>query len=1078
MSLKDKIAHFKKRSYQSTGLGGALLTLIIGISLFLLLTTLEYSFWFNSATRTFFFYLLVLSTSAFLVIKVLIPFLTSFKILRQKNDIITAHKISSKIPELEDKLINYLQLEQAAKTDLAKASISQKTKTLGEVDFSKAIDVKKHRNYGKYLTIVAVFLALIALVNPPLITRGAKRLVFHNQEFIRPAPFSFVILNDSLSTFKHQNFELRVKLVGENIPDQLYLKTGQRSIKLTPTNVGSFTHLFENPNSEIEFHLESVGFSSQPYRLKLYSRPELKLMSVSLKYPDHISKEDDLVTNSGNIQAPEGTLATWSFEAGSTQDARFYFAEDTLEATRIDETSFSLSTKLHTSGNYTIELANSYATNESELNYQLTVVPDEAPSIRVEFLPDTAFYKYVVVMGEIEDDHGFHSLNLHYQLGENGFSKSIPINKRAKKLGFYTEWLADTIAFKDRLTLYALVRDNDKPGGFKATKSGVFSFERPGLSELAQSIDEKSDGAQDQLDKAISETEELRKSLKELADRLKSQNELGWQEEKIINESMEQREELEKLLEELKKKHEDLLKANQNFKQSEQQQKKAEQLDKLIEDLMDEETRQLYEELQKLLSEKKSADEIREKVEQVSRQENKMQKDLERTKELFKRLKIETGLERASQQIDSLASRQTELSKQNLDSNSVSEQEKIKEDFKEIAEDLEEIAELNQELDRPEPLEDFETDEKDVEQEMNKAQEGMKSGDQKKSKKSQENAAQKMRQMSRKMQQMQAGMEMEVMQENIEQLRKILDDLLKLSFRQEDILQEFKGVNSSDPRFLSLSQNQVKIKEDVRVIEDSLMALAGRVVQLSSFITKEIEDVNNHMTDAVAQIKDRQRGRALSHQQFSMTSMNNLALLLNDVLQQMQMTMSEAMGKAKGQPQNNPLPSLGEMQQQLGEQMKELKEGSKSGRKLSEELARMAAEQEMIRQQLEEMRDQLNGQHGGKQPASDLQKAIDLMGNNEVDLVNKRLTQQLLDRQKEITTRMLEAEDALKEQQKEPDREAETAKLHERFFSPNFEEYLKERKKEIELLRTVPIDLNPFYKKEVNEYFRRLSEEQ
>ena len=1078
MSLLDKIEQFKKRSYRTAGFGGTLITLSFGITLFLLLTTLEYSFWFDSTTRTFFFYLLVLSISAFLIVRVLLPFLSFFKILKQTSDSVTAHKISSKIPELEDKLINYLQLEKTAKTDLAKACISQKNKTLGDVDFSKAIDTRKTKSYGKYLTVVASFLALVALINPPIITQGAERLVFHNQEFVRPAPFSFVIMNDSLTTFKNQNFELKVDLVGENIPKELFLKTGQQLIKLKPSAAGNFIHLFEKPTNEIEFNFESAGFSSTNYILKLYSRPELKLMSVTLEYPDHVGKENDLITNSGNIQAPRGTLATWSFDAGSTESALFYFADDTLEATRINETSFSLSTQLDTSGNYKIELANSYATNESELNYQLTVFPDEAPSIQVKFLPDTAFYKYVVVIGEIEDDYGFHSLNLHYQLGEKNFSEKISINNQSRKQGFYTEWVADTIVFDDRLTLYALVRDNDKPAGFKATKSRVFSFEKPSLSELAESIDKKSDGAEDQLNKAILETEELRKSLKVLAERLKSQNELGWQEEKIINESIEQREELEKMLEELKKKHEDLLKANQNFQQSEKQQKKSKQLDKLIEDLMDDETRQLYEELQKLLSEKKSANEIRDKVEQISRQENKMQKDLERTKELFKRLKIETGLERASQQIDSLANRQTELSKQALDSNSVSEQEKIKEVFKEVAEDIEEIAELNQKLDRPEPLEDFASDEKDIEQEMNDAEEEMKSGDKKKSKKSQENAAQKMEQMSQKMQQMQAGMEMVVMQENIEQLRKILDDLLKISFRQEDILQEFKGVNQSDPRFLSLSQNQVKLKEGVKVIEDSLIALAGRVVQLSSFITKEIEDVNNHMTDAVAQIKNRQRGRALSHQQFSMTSMNNLALLLNDVLQQMQMSMSEAMGKAKGKPQNNSLPSLGEMQQQLGEQIKDLKDGANSGRKLSEELARMAAEQEMIRQQLEEMKDQLKGQNGGKQPSNDLQKAIDLMEKNEVDLVNKRLTQQLLDRQKEITTRMLEAEDAMKEQQKEPKREAETARLHERFFPLTFEEYLKERKKEIELLRTVPIDLNPFYKKEVNEYFKRLSEEQ
>ena len=72
---------------------------------------------------------------------------------------------------------------------------------------------------------------------------------------------------------------------------------------------------------------------------------------------------------------------------------------------------------------------------------------------------------------------------------------------------------------------------------------------------------------------------------------------------------------------------------------------------------------------------------------------------------------------------------------------------------------------------------------------------------------------------------------------------------------------------------------------------------------------------------------------------------------------------------------------------------------------------------------------------------------------------------------------MLEAEDALKEQEKEPDREAESAKERARIFPPNFDEYLEQRKKEIEMLRTVPIDLKPFYKKKVNDYFRRLSEQ-
>jgi hypothetical protein len=43
-----------------------------------------------------------------------------------------------------------------------------------------------------------------------------------------------------------------------------------------------------------------------------------------------------------------------------------------------------------------------------------------------------------------------------------------------------------------------------------------------------------------------------------------------------------------------------------------------------------------------------------------------------------------------------------------------------------------------------------------------------------------------------------------------------------------------------------------------------------------------------------------------------------------------------------------------------------------------------------------------------------------------------------------------------------------------RKFRDEFEEYLKLKEKEVELLKTVPPKLYPYYKKEVNEYFKRI----
>ena len=92
----------------------------------------------------------------------------------------------------------------------------------------------------------------------------------------------------------------------------------------------------------------------------------------------------------------------------------------------------------------------------------------------------------------------------------------------------------------------------------------------------------------------------------------------------------------------------------------------------------------------------------------------------------------------------------------------------------------------------------------------------------------------------------------------------------------------------------------------------------------------------------------------------------------------------------------------------------------------------------------------------------------------EIELVNKQLTNRLIQRQKQIITRLLEAENANRERELDDEREAEQAKKIIRNIPDTFEEYIKAKEKEIELLKTVPLNLNPYFKKEVNEYFKRL----
>ena len=111
--------------------------------------------------------------------------------------------------------------------------------------------------------------------------------------------------------------------------------------------------------------------------------------------------------------------------------------------------------------------------------------------------------------------------------------------------------------------------------------------------------------------------------------------------------------------------------------------------------------------------------------------------------------------------------------------------------------------------------------------------------------------------------------------------------------------------------------------------------------------------MNEYMDQSIGALRERQQFKAISKQQFSMTSINNLALLLSDVLQQMQMQMAEAMGNPQPNQQNNQnAPSMSELQQQLNQQIQQLKRSGKQGKALSQKLAELAAQQEKIRKAL------------------------------------------------------------------------------------------------------------------------------
>ncbi|HWY37522.1 MAG TPA: hypothetical protein VNY73_03115, partial [Bacteroidia bacterium] len=104
----------------------------------------------------------------------------------------------------------------------------------------------------------------------------------------------------------------------------------------------------------------------------------------------------------------------------------------------------------------------------------------------------------------------------------------------------------------------------------------------------------------------------------------------------------------------------------------------------------------------------------------------------------------------------------------------------------------------------------------------------------------------------------------------------------------------------------------------------------------------------------------------------------------------------------------------------------------------------------------------------GSNPGGDM---LEKMEETETDLVNKTITQQTLQRQQEILTKLLESEKAQREQEEDEQRKSNEAKPQDYGNPALFLEYQKLKEQETELLKTMPPNLTPYYRGKVNQYF-------
>jgi hypothetical protein len=1092
--IKNKLNKFIKRYYLQKMGRGFLTMFAVCTGLWLSFTSLAYNFFLSTDVRFVLWWSLITIVSVFIVKDILHPALKLFKILKPISNEQAAEIVGEHFKnDIDDKLLNALYLlNDNSKSDLVLASIEQKSSKLKEFNFLKAIPIEQIKKALKIAIIPAMVLLLLLAVKPSVIKTGTQRIAAYDQEFVPDNPYEWEFKNTSLQGLRNESFDLSIQYTGQEIPMEAYIEVDNKLHRLVKQQNGVFNHKITHLTNKVDFRIKTGIYLSKSHQIKVVDQATLSGMTINIKEPNYLGGQQRTVKDDGNITIPEGSEINWKIKTEHCDS--FFVVFGNIDTFFSKQNTLSFQKTLVSSNYYDITLISSKKSNNIHYKYDLSVIKDEFPVVTLKQRADSLQLDLHHVQGIITDDYGFSSLNFHYTIADSSFVESMDLKHGLPQQLFFKTIDFDSYTIKagGKMDYFFEVIDNDGVNGGKSTFSEKISYSMPTKSEMDSTINKGNQQLKSLLASAQKEAQLLQQEYQEIKKLLLEKKRLSYQEKEKINDFLSHQKSFEKDLMSIQKSNEKKNSQQESLSEKDKELlEKQLQINKLFDELMDEETKKLFEDIEKLMEEMNEK-KREEKLEKMNLSNENMEKSLDRALELFKQMEFEerlketiTDLKNLTKDQEKLAEEAEKSSKKDLEKLK-EKQDELKKEFDRLKEKLNDLKSKNDSLENSHKMEDTKPEEQQVTDEMKKASEELSQKQKKDAKKSQEKASDAMKKMSKKLSKMQKQMQEGNEAEDLSSMRQLLENLIYLSVEQENLLEDTKKMNRFDSKVVNITQRQKKLKDDAKMIEDSLFALSKRQPSLASYINKEVHEITFNQAKSLKLLSNQKARQSAVNQQFVMTSVNNLALILDESIQNMQNSMMKnkfGQGSCNKPGGSNPKPGKGMkglqkmLSKQLEQMRKALKEqGSKPGKEgkkgkdgAAKSFGQMAAEQSSIKEQLKKLSEQLKNQgNGGLGDAKQLENQLN---ETEKELLNKQITPESILRQQEILTRLLESEKAMKERDYEDKRISKKGKNTIKRNPTEFLEYNKIKNADEEILKIILPSLKIFYKKKVNEYF-------
>ena len=672
---------------------------------------LEHSIYFSSGVKAFAVLAVLLSSS-------IIPYIWMAKISKTPfRNFYTEFSDRYHLPELKY-LIDFSIYERFSRSAFYEAARKQNFDALDKEEVSKKLEsYKKTHPISKLFrySLIGVGVAILFLGSTVYtLPNSTSRALAFWQTYKKPNPYQYTVQPGNETAEQGKVFKPSITFTGNNLPDEVTLavktevEADFRKLKMDQISDSVYLGSASNLSNNLEYYVAMDEFKSPTYTMNVQLRPRFKNLQVSIIPPSYTGLEKSVHNYPfSTIQAYNGSKLFIKGTVNKTLERLFLTKLATNDTTNITpDGQQDFSAQLNVTRNDTISFAMrdlAGLENKNQFAFTIDQLQDESPYVSINkpagelamANPDSISIEY-----QASDDFGLHSATLLFNIArayaDAPIQKQISLGTPKINQNETFTWNLTHYSFKprDQITYWIKVRDNDELNNYKPAVSQKLVIRVPSLTEGLDEIEEKETETQNALEEISDSYDDIQKKYEDFKNKLKEGDSDTWQQNRELEEIKKERSELEKKVEQLQGKFEQLRKdMQQENSMSDETMEAYNELEKLMKEIDDPEIMEMLEKMQESLSDL-NQNELRKAMEELEFNEEAYQQRLKRTVELFKKLKLNSDLEKMARAMDNLSEQEKELSETEDDpATEAKKQEAIKKDLESVEKILEKIDE-------------------------------------------------------------------------------------------------------------------------------------------------------------------------------------------------------------------------------------------------------------------------------------------------------------------------------------------------------------------------------------------------